>query len=82
VFLNKNKVWGTAKAKECRFWPLEMKAIVRQNVIPVGTLVEEVALGYVLLPVHGVCWSVSFNSCLIDVWYSLTALLNETAKIP
>jgi hypothetical protein len=61
VFLNKNNVLGTAKAKEISSCSLELKALLLQNVIPVGTLVDEVALRYVLLSVRGVSLSVSFN---------------------
>jgi len=61
--LNKIPICGTAKAKEGSFRPVEMEAVGRLTFGPVGTLVEEVALGYVFLPVHRVTLSLSFNEC-------------------
>jgi hypothetical protein len=52
--LNKNNVFDKAKSKKTSCWSLEVEALVRQNFIPVGVLVDEVALGYVILSVHGV----------------------------
>jgi len=63
VSLNKIPVCGTAKVKEGSFRTLEMEALGRQTFGPVGTLVEEVALGNVFPPVHCVTLSLSFNEC-------------------